>query len=708
MTICLSYTATSNVRTRVRTNLQCRVRSALSLAFAVAASACVNASQQAARGTGAAGASRSSDINRDARLLRMTDLRQFDTTLVDEMLKDSNSERRARAALAIGQVKGRARYAELRKLLVDADTAVAANAAFALGIGKDTSAIVALARAVAGAPDAVAMAAAWSLGDIGEPAKAVLSVALGEGIGQPLVFSTAAQRSPAVRAALIIATSKLRPTPVSVLLPWLADRDPTVVRAVAYTVARTRSSGAVRAMIALRGSNDEETRQHVARLLTRQQAGDSLSGRAFEALEALMADSSALVRVNAVRSLATFGAQAKAAVLKAMSDKDGNVRVAATEVAVPYLGTDASAWKHAYDADATLPVRITLIGAARRAAVTSLLVVEDSWQHSTDWRARAALLRARIDSAHPPKVADVAWGLLDNDARVRVAAVTATRFVARAEPRMADSVRKLWVQLLNDPDVQTRATVISALRQGATTAELPSFVAVYNASLNDRDNAARVAALTVIASVWHRDSTRVAPELRQRIASFRVPSDSAELSIGKSISLLPAWNVAKPANTQKSIGEYEAIVRRYGAIDAKPVTAVMRTERGNIVIALYGHDAPLTVDNFVQLARRGFYNNTQFHRVVPNFVAQDGDPRGDGTGNPGYTIRDELTRDFHDRGSLAMATSGPDTAGSQYYLCHSPQPHLDGHYVVFGQMTQGYDVLNQIVQGDRILSVEIR
>ena len=170
------------------------------------------------------------EITRDARLLQMTDLRKLDTALVDELLNDSNASRRARTALAIGQVKGKSRYLRLRQLLVDADTAVAANAAFALGLGKDTNAIVALTRAVAGAPDPVAIEAAWSLGDLGDPARAVLTLALGEGIGQPLINSTAAQRSAPVRAALIVAASKLSNVPVALLLPWLNDRDPQVVR----------------------------------------------------------------------------------------------------------------------------------------------------------------------------------------------------------------------------------------------------------------------------------------------------------------------------------------------------------------------------------------------------------------------------------------------------------------------------------------------
>jgi cyclophilin family peptidyl-prolyl cis-trans isomerase len=132
------------------------------------------------------------------------------------------------------------------------------------------------------------------------------------------------------------------------------------------------------------------------------------------------------------------------------------------------------------------------------------------------------------------------------------------------------------------------------------------------------------------------------------------------------------------------------------------------TERGTITIELFASDAPLTVDNFLGLARAGYYDGVRFHRVVPNFVAQDGDPRGDGNGGPGYTIRDELNRRRYRRGAVGMALSGPDTGGSQYFIALSPQPHLDGHYTVFGRVVGGFDVMDAIVRDDRILRIEAR
>jgi cyclophilin family peptidyl-prolyl cis-trans isomerase len=136
--------------------------------------------------------------------------------------------------------------------------------------------------------------------------------------------------------------------------------------------------------------------------------------------------------------------------------------------------------------------------------------------------------------------------------------------------------------------------------------------------------------------------------------------------------------------------------------------ARIRTDRGTIELTLFSAEAPLTVYNFTSLARRGYFDGQRFHRVVPNFVVQGGDPRGDGNGGPGDTIRDELNRRRYLRGTLGMALSGPNTGGSQFFVTHSPQPHLDGGYTVFGQLLNGGDVLDRIVQGDRIVQILIR
>ena len=138
-------------------------------------------------------------------------------------------------------------------------------------------------------------------------------------------------------------------------------------------------------------------------------------------------------------------------------------------------------------------------------------------------------------------------------------------------------------------------------------------------------------------------------------------------------------------------------------------TAVITMEKGGVIaLEFFPEDAPKTVENFVTLAKKGYYDGVTFHRVEPNFVVQGGDPKGDGTGGPGYTIKAEFNNQKHVRGSVAMARSQhPDSAGSQFYICYGPTPHLDGQYTVFGRVTASMEHVDKIKQGDRMTTVAI-
>ena len=138
-------------------------------------------------------------------------------------------------------------------------------------------------------------------------------------------------------------------------------------------------------------------------------------------------------------------------------------------------------------------------------------------------------------------------------------------------------------------------------------------------------------------------------------------------------------------------------------------TGVIALEKGGeIRIEFYPEDAPKTVENFVTLAKKGFYNGLNFHRVVPDFVVQGGCPKGNGTGGPGYTVQAEFNKQKHVRGTVAMARSQhPDSAGSQFYICYGATPHLDGQYTVFGKVVSGMELVDRIKQGDKMTSVTI-
>ena len=157
-----------------------------------------------------------------------------------------------------------------------------------------------------------------------------------------------------------------------------------------------------------------------------------------------------------------------------------------------------------------------------------------------------------------------------------------------------------------------------------------------------------------------------------------------------------------------------------GALDtSKTYTATFKTEKGDIVVELFADRAPRTVENFVNLARAGFYDGTTFHRVIGGFMAQGGDPTGTGTGGPGYQFADEFHPSLrHDApGTLSMANAGPGTNGSQFFITYGPTPHLDDRHSVFGKVTEGMEVLRSLRErdpqrdrdpGDRIESIEIR
>jgi peptidyl-prolyl cis-trans isomerase B (cyclophilin B) len=142
---------------------------------------------------------------------------------------------------------------------------------------------------------------------------------------------------------------------------------------------------------------------------------------------------------------------------------------------------------------------------------------------------------------------------------------------------------------------------------------------------------------------------------------------------------------------------------------AKKYSATLSTSRGDIVVDLFAKDAPMTVNNFVFLAREKFYDGTTFHRVIANFMIQGGDPEGSGRGGPGYRFADEFKGNPHKHnvGTLSMANAGPGTNGSQFFITHVATPHLDGKHTVFGTVTKGQDVVDAVRQGDMLTSVTI-
>jgi cyclophilin family peptidyl-prolyl cis-trans isomerase len=379
------------------------------------------------------------------------------------------------------------------------------------------------------------------------------------------------------------------------------------------------------------------------------------------------------------------------------------VRIAAAQGFGTVLSRDATEFPALWAADTSLMYRSSLLASAARAGLRPPEL--QNWTSNPDWRFRAAVASAAGDTLDRAFAIARAVPLTrDRDPRVREAAYAA--LAPTASMPLEDSIHALFVAALRDPDFYVRATVIGALADRPLAADLAAVLASYGQAASDSANDARLAAIQYVAALWKRDSTSINATLLAQLARMPAPTDPLERAAGKSI---PAWSMwSRAPTTARPLPWYHEVVSAIvmPAHAGKPAQATINTVRGPIRLELFGAEAPITVWNFLSLARSGYYRNTRFHRVVPNFVAQDGDPRDDGNGGPGYAIRDEMNRHRYERGAVGMALSGPDTGGSQYFITHSPQPHLDGHYTVFGQVIRGYDVLDKLVQGDLITHID--
>jgi cyclophilin family peptidyl-prolyl cis-trans isomerase/HEAT repeat protein len=648
------------------------------------------------------------DVDAYARVLAAADARRPDTAVVAAAIASRTAAVRREGALAAGQLRLAALAPILRGLLHDPDSSVAGRAAFALALLRDTAAVSALDTALL-APVPVAVEAAFALGEIGEPARASI---------QARVDSA----PPLVRAELLLATAKLRPVPPAPSIAALASADPCVRWAGAYALSRPRVAAGVRALIAFArdpramiadtavhppaGSYEcapSETRAQVARALARSATGDSLASEALAALRALALDKSPHVRVNALRSLATFGDSAVAPIVSGTRDRDPNVRVAAAQsLAGRVLAHEL--WLSLWNADSGTMYHRSLLESATRSGIT--LPAHDDWRGARDWHLRAALADAAALAPDAARGTALATPLLaDADPRVRQSAVAAV--ATWLDSTHGSARRQTVLAALRDPDFFVRATALLALADSARAVELPAVIASYRLAARDSGNDARIAAIRYVAVVWKRDSASVPDSVRHLLAGLVSPDDPLVRAEARGVTPLGAWRGVE--GVARDLDWYRRVVRDVvtPTLNGRPLRARIESARGPITLELLGEDAPLTVANFVALARRNFYRNVQFHRVVPNFVAQDGDPRGDGNGGPGYAIRDELNTLRYRRGAVGMALSGPDTGGSQYFLTLSPQPHLDARYTIFAWVIAGEDAMDALVQGDGISNIAV-
>lgn len=321
-------------------------------------------------------------------------------------------------------------------------------------------------------------------------------------------------------------------------------------------------------------------------------------------------------------------------------------------------------------------------------------VVKADAEHS-QIRARAEeLLRAMLDYRNSPVKPKTLLAVHSEYAIPDV-----LRALSAFKPANIDS---LYRDHLKEPDVVVRTTAAELI--GDLPLNISNIEALGEAlkfALKEREsNDAALAILDALAKQKNRNANQ----------ALMLALDSRDyLARRKAIEALKATGAGDfsdrlgKVESLNTARDYERAISRIG----KRVLAVVNTSKGSFTIELLPEAAPLNVDNFVQLAKRRYFNAIVFHRVVPNFVVQGGDPRGDGNGGPGYQIRCEINEAPYQRGAVGMALSGKDTGGSQWFVTHAPQPHLDGGYTVFGNVVAGMEVVDAIVRGDTIRSIVV-
>jgi cyclophilin family peptidyl-prolyl cis-trans isomerase/HEAT repeat protein len=652
-------------------------------------------------------------IGKFARILRAEDRRLIDEDL-RALLADPDTEVRAKAVLALGQIAEPSSLPDVVKAGSDPTTAIRANAAFALGLLADASAQAVLVQLAADPSPKVRASAAEALGRLHDAG------------GTSAVLALLDDSDVSVRAAASMASWKFEdPEPfVDALLKNLSSEDPSVRFSSSYALARLASAGTAPASsgapvghlseVSLARARDAltshvadaepEVRMQVARGLAKPHGGAELA-----AVGTLSKDRDTGVRINAVRSLGYPGMPIKPYLDRAVADRDQGVAHTAIEAVGKIGGAPAEellteilpklgkGWLQ----EAALSALARVVPSQIPGLVNGLLLNADPVMRAS----AGALLAGQKD---PGALAAAKTMLGDAEPRVQVVAI----------PIVVDQdgpVSELLAVVFASPDPVVRAAVADAIGGRFVTphpavetrddlfAELEM---VWAASTADTLPDARLSVVDAVAKAGKDDRTKDALNralgdsdviVRRRAAArFKdVYGEDRSHDIG--------------AASDRPLSDYVSIVR----FSLVPHTAVITMQRpgsqeGRFIVALDAQAAPMAAWNFSQLAGKKFFDGVRLHRVVPNFVVQDGDPRGDGFGGPGYSIRDEFNPLAFSAGVLGMASDGKDTAGSQWFITLSAQPHLDGRYTSFGHVMQGLRaIVEQMRPGDTVVSVRI-
>ena len=621
------------------------------------------------------------------------------------LLGDQQARVRRRAALALGRVGLAEAVEPLAGLLTDEEFEVRQMAAFALGLVGESAARPALLAALNNDPELVVQGrAAEALGAIGDRADAdaiaamvqrqVSAGVLGgldpDDIGYPKaggveavrlgVYALARLRAyDALAGAILDAQGK----PVSSWWP------------IAYALQRCGDDRAAPALMALLPTPGRFTASFAIRGLAAFKAV-----HAADALREIVTDRTRdpAIVIQSVRALSQFGDRASVPVLTRML-ADRSVTGALELEVMSALGNLADE----SDTDVLLElvsdskpsVRATAFRALARVEPATFLAALAGLDADPDWTVRVAVANALGGLPAEQSIPKLNQMLQDRDGRVIPAVLTALG--ATKSP----GVDRLLLDRLRSDDFMVRASAANALAEMKAAGAAGPLAQAYRAADGDATYVARAAVLSALARL---DPAAARPVLEDalkdrdwavRVRAVALLREQGATGLDQAIRPAPAGRVVQEAERQAL------------ATPQFSPHAFIETDKGTVEIELAVLDAPETVGNFMSLARKGFFNAVAIHRVVPDFVVQDGDPRGDGEGGPGYSIRDEINQRPYLLGTVGMALDWEDTGGSQFFITLSPQPHLDGRYTVFGHVVNGMDVADRLLPGDVVRRVRI-
>jgi cyclophilin family peptidyl-prolyl cis-trans isomerase/HEAT repeat protein len=669
------------------------------------------------------------------------DERRWSNDLI-QLLANQSPVVRKRAALAAGRIGDEGAVRSLTYVLErDTDTSVRAMAAFALGEIEAESGANPLITVLknTNAPVEIRARAIEALGKIAaalpreqEARQRELGSAILDALKYELIRPVRGLPDTSVSLLGLTAALRSRPPDAGPTIAKFLDNPNSRVRAdAANALARLRLKDGLEQLRKLASNIDPIVRANALRVL-----GIAEDKPSYETLLAhAVDDRDSRVRVNAIRALAALkDPRAAEPLLKrgqSISQLNEVLEIATTlgrllaqkddQAAVAWLRKLNESLNHTAPevdlafvriAPATYLADFGSGDQARRKVQETILL---------NWRAAAGIANGLGEIAALPasvtnksQLAATAENLLRAMLDYRNSGLNINTLVAvHSEYAIPDVLRALAAfkpqdlasvarAQFNESDVIIRSTAADLLGDLPLSDEnTRALVAAWPQAANDTLNDA---ALSILDALGKQKSAAANVQIKEALKSGDALVRRRAVTILKTNGAGDFSSQIGTVHTRNTVADYTRALARIG----KNVRAVVTTSKGSFTIELLPEAAPLTVDNFVQLAQRDYFRNVTIHRVVPNFVIQDGDPRGDGNGGPGYTIRCEINEVPYDRAAVGMALSGKDTGGSQWFVTHSPQPHLDGGYTVFGRVVAGMDVVDKIVRGDVIQSVVIR